>query len=244
MAITSTFGGKPTRTEPRTHLNLKTVFPCARELFHKLETQDRSPGQLRNIWEVFSLIKKPLAQVEAQISQQAADFDPAIEPYVSYASETHGKRIGRALVLLTAGSFGPIAPEHIRIGVIVELLHLATLVHDDMMDGADLPRDQATPNARWDNATSVLLGDCFFTNAIASSTQFASPYICRRVTWSAKEVSSGGIIQTQRRFDLKLKVDDYFKVIEMKTAALFAIATELGAFSAGASPEATEAMRL
>jgi len=201
-------------------------------------------GQVRNIWEVFSLIKEPLAQVAAQISQQAAEFDPAIEPYVSNASEAHGKQIRPALVLLTAGAFGPIAPEHIRIGVILEMIHLATLVHDDNVDGADLRRNQAGPKAHWVDATSVLLGDRFFTRAIEMSTQFESSYICRRVVLSVKEVCSGEIIQAQRHFDLKLKADDYFKVLEMKPAALFASATELGALLAGASPQATEAMRV
>ena len=102
---------------------------------------------------------------------------------------------------------------------------------------------QPTANAKWGNAISVLLGDCLFAHALKLSTNFPNGEVGRRLADAATEVCSGEIIQTQRRFDLKLSVPDYYKIIEMKTAALFASATELGAFLNGAAPEVISAMK-
>jgi octaprenyl-diphosphate synthase len=120
---------------------------------------------------------------------------------------------------------------------VVELIHASTLVHDDILDGADKRRGQPTANAKWGNAISVLLGDCLFAHALKISTSFQDGEVGRRIAQAASEVCSGEIIQTQRRFDLKLSVPDYYKIIEMKTGALFAAATELGAFLNEAEPE-------
>jgi len=112
--------------------------------------------------------------------------------------------------------------------------------------GTDVARraaGQPTANAKWGNAISVLLGDCLFAHALKLSTGFPNGEISRRIAHAASDVCSGEIIQTQRRFDLKLSVPDYYKIIEMKTGALFAVATELGAFINEATPEVISAFR-
>ena len=192
----------------------------------------------------FELINAQLYSVEERIRLQARAFDPAVEGYVSYAIESHGKRLRPALALLAGGATGNIGPSHLDLAVILELIHAATLVHDDILDGAEKRRGQPTANAKWGNAISVLLGDCLFAHALKLSTGFPNGEVSRRIAHAAAEVCSGEIIQTQRRFDLKLSVPDYYKIIEMKTAALFAAATELGAFLNEASPEVIGAMRL
>ena len=196
----------------------------------------------KEIKAAFALISDPLASVEERIRAQAREFDPAVEDYVAYACESSGKRLRPALTLLAAGATGGIGAQHIDLAVILELIHAATLVHDDIIDGAELRRSQPTANAKWGNAISVLLGDCMFAHALKLSTQFENSEIGRRIAHSAAEVCSGEIIQTQRRFDLGLSERDYFKVIEMKTAALFAAATELGAMLNGSTPEITAAL--
>ena len=191
----------------------------------------------------FELINAQLYSVEERIRQQARAFDPAVEGYVAYAVESHGKRLRPALALLAGGATGTICSSHFDLAVIVELIHAATLVHDDILDGADKRRGQPTVNAKWGNAISVLLGDCLFAHALKLSTGFPDGEVSRRIAHAASDVCSGEIIQTQRRFDLKLSVPDYYKIIEMKTAALFAAACELGAFINGASPEVISALR-
>jgi octaprenyl-diphosphate synthase len=193
--------------------------------------------------QAFELINPHLYTVEERIRAQAKAFDPAVEGYVSYVCGTGGKRLRPALALLSAGATGKITASHVDLAVILELVHIATLVHDDIMDGAELRRDQPSANAKWGNAITVLLGDCLFAHALRLSTNFSNSDICRRIADAAAEVCSGEIIQTQRRFDLKLSTADYYRIIEMKTAALFSAACELGAFISEASPPVIGALK-
>lgn len=188
-------------------------------------------------------INAQLYSVEERIRQQARAFDPGVEGYVAYAIESNGKRLRPALALLAGGATGEIGPNHFELAVVVELIHAATLVHDDILDGAEKRRGQPTANAKWGNAISVLLGDCLFAHALKISTGFQNGEVSRRIAHAAADVCSGEIIQTQRRFDLKLSVPDYYKIIEMKTAALFGVATELGALLNEASPEIITALK-
>jgi len=178
---------------------------------------------------VTRLVQTQIDQVEERIVRQAAAFDPDIEGYVTYAIGGRGKRLRPLVALLSGGSTGKINSGHIDLAVIVELIHLATLVHDDVMDEAEQRRAQPTVNARWGNSLSVLLGDCLFAHALNLSTGFKNSEIGRVIARTASEICSGEMIQTQRRFDLKLGVDDYLRIVKMKTGSLFAAAAELGA---------------
>lgn len=193
--------------------------------------------------QTFDLINPHLYTVDQRIKEQAKAFDPAIEGYVSYALDNGGKHLRPALAILAGGATGKITSEHIDLAIILELIHMATLVHDDIIDGADRRRDQPTPNAKWGNSISVLLGDCLFSHALKLATNFSNTEISRRIADAATEVCSGEIIQTQRRFDLKLSPADYFRIIGMKTGALFAAAAELGAFISEASPASITALK-
>ncbi|CAN5381079.1 polyprenyl synthetase family protein [soil metagenome] len=193
--------------------------------------------------EALDLIGPHLLSVEERIRAQAKAFDPAVEGYVSYVSEKGGKRLRPALALMAGGATGEVTSGHVDLAVIVEMVHIATLVHDDIMDGAELRRGQPTANAKWGNSISVLLGDCLFAHSLRLATLFRDNDICRRIAEASAEVCSGEIIQTQRRYDLKLSTADYYRIIEMKTAALFAVACELSAYVNEASPEVTNALK-
>ncbi|MEM9015843.1 MAG: polyprenyl synthetase family protein [Verrucomicrobiota bacterium] len=177
----------------------------------------------------FAFLRPELDRVEVRIRAQAEEFDPAVEPYIGYILNTSGKRIRPALAFLSGGATGEVTDDHHKLAVILELIHVATLVHDDIIDGAEIRRQAPTANAKWGDALSVLLGDCLFSHALMLSTEFDESEIGRKVAISANEVCTGEIIQTQRRFDLQLSKEDYFDIIEKKTAALFASAMELGA---------------
>lgn len=187
--------------------------------------------------QAFEPIADELVHVEERIRAQARAFDPAIELYVAYAIQSNGKRLRPALALLAGGATGAILPEHGDLATIVELIHAATLVHDDILDHADLRRGQPTANAKWGNSLAVLLGDCLFAHSLRLASAFEDNRMCRTIAAAASEVCSGEIIQTQRRFDLNLTVPDYFRILEMKTGALFAVATRLGGLLNGASEE-------
>lgn len=191
----------------------------------------------------FELIETPLRRVEERISAQGKEFDASVEGYISYACGSAGKRLRPALALLVGTATGKAQKSHEDLAVIIELIHIATLVHDDIMDGAERRRDQPTANAKWGNAISVLLGDCLFAHALRLASGFEDSSICRRIADAAANVCSGEILQTQRRFDLNLSAQDYFRIIEMKTAALFAVACELGAVLGGCDAKTAEALR-
>ena len=183
---------------------------------------------------VFEPVRTQLDEVDRRISEQANAFDPAIEGYVSYAIGGGGKRLRPLVALLSGGATGRLGAGHVDLAVIVELIHLATLVHDDIMDDAERRRSQPTVNARWGNSLSVLLGDVLFAHALNLATDFDDTRISRTIARTATEVCSGEMIQTQRRFDLQLSREEYFRIIGMKTGSLFACAAELGAVISGA----------
>ena len=188
----------------------------------------------------FELVRPDLEKVETAIRGQVRDFDSAVEPYIAYICNTSGKRIRPALSILIGGAAGEVTEDHRKIGVILELIHMATLVHDDIIDGATARRSMPTANAKWGNSLAVLLGDAIFSHALTLATDFNSIDICRKVGKAAREVCQGEILQTQRRFDLTISKEDYFQVIEMKTGALFAAATGLSAAVSGLSGEDQE----
>ena len=166
---------------------------------------------------VFQPVRAELEEVDRRISAQVNAFDPAIEGYVAYAIGGGGKRLRPLLALLGGGATGSLISEHTDLAVIVELIHRATLVHADIMDDAERRRSQPTVNARWGNSLSVLLGDVLFAHALNLATDFDDTRISRTIARTATEVCSGEMIQTQRRFDLQLSRDEYFRIIGMKT---------------------------
>ncbi|MBS0660236.1 MAG: polyprenyl synthetase family protein [Verrucomicrobia bacterium] len=193
--------------------------------------------------DILALVEPHLREVDAAIHRQCEAFDPAISGYVAYALGSSGKRLRPALALLVGGATVGVTSRHVDLAVILEMIHLATLVHDDIMDGADTRRGQPTPNARWGNAITVLLGDCLFAHALDLATNFDDAEISRKIARAATAVCTGEILQTQRRFDLNLSHADYFRIIELKTAALFACAAELGVLVGKGDPAVAENLR-
>jgi octaprenyl-diphosphate synthase len=185
----------------------------------------------------FELVRKEIKQVEKQISEQVKAFDAEIEPYIDYICNTSGKRIRPALAILAGGALGKISDDNLKIGVIFELIHMATLVHDDIIDEADTRRKTPTPNAKWGNGMAVLLGDALFSHSLLLATEFGDIDICRKVGTASREVCQGEVIQTQRRFDLSLTKEEYFRIIAMKTGALFAASAGISASLSGANSE-------
>ncbi|MFH1066985.1 MAG: polyprenyl synthetase family protein [bacterium] len=191
----------------------------------------------------WKIIRAELAQTETQLIQQAEFFDPSVKGYVEYAVESHGKRLRPALCLLCGGATGGLRDCHHHLATTIELVHLATLAHDDILDGALARRAKPTCHAKWGPELAVLLGDCLFAHALKLGARLPGKETSKKIADAAVEVCSGEIMQTQRRFDLQLSVADYFRIISMKTAALFRVATEL-ASSMNHAPEAcTQACR-
>lgn len=184
-----------------------------------------------------------LEAVNRGLRQQVSAFDSQIAPYADYAINGQGKHLRPALVALTAKALGTVGETHVKAAVIIEMVHLATLVHDDVMDEAEIRRGKATLASNWGNDIAVLFGDCLFARALTLAASFPTPDICRAVATATNTVCSGEILQTQHRADFGFTREQYFKVLEMKTAELFALSCELAAFLSRASPEQQRALR-
>src|ERR1041385_2075529 len=184
-----------------------------------------------------------LEAVARQLAEQVQTFDPEIASYARYALTNQGKQLRPALVALSAGSVGQPNDDLVTAAVIIEMVHLATLVHDDVMDEAVLRRQRPTLAANWGNQISVLLGDCLFAHALKLAAGFPTPEVCRAVSAATKTVCSGEILQTHRQRQFRSSREEYFKVLEMKTAELFALSCDLGAWLGGATPAERAALR-
>ena len=191
---------------------------------------------------VVAEVSAQMKQVDRLIRAQAAEFDPALVGYIEYLVETRGKGIRPALAILAGGTAGGIGPDHLTLGTIVEMIHLASLVHDDILDRADTRRGFPTAQAKWGAEMAVLLGDSLFAQALRLCTRFETNVVARAVADAAHDVCQGEILQTQRQFDLSFSEEDYRKVIGMKTAALFSVATRVGAILSCGEGEQADAL--
>lgn len=188
-------------------------------------------------------LEEELQEVERRIVHQASLFDPGAEAYVRYALEGGGKRLRPALVLLAGKVAGGWSEGMRDLAVIVELVHVASLIHDDVLDQAEMRRSRATCNAKWGVELSVLLGDALFAHGLQLATKLENAEVARKVAEAARHLCEGEILQTQRRFDLKMSTADYLHVVGLKTGALFRVAAEVPFLMHGAAEVKKEAAR-
>ncbi len=184
-----------------------------------------------------------LHAVTQRLMGQAREFDPQLVPYAEHALNNGGKHLRPTLVALAAGCFCKPDASHVTAAVIIEMVHLATLVHDDVMDEAQIRRGSPTVAAKWGNEIAVLFGDCLFAQALKLASNFPTTEVCRAVSLATNTVCSGEILQTQQRRRFEAAKRDYFRVIEMKTGELFTLSCDLAAFLSGAKPEHRAALR-
>lgn len=205
---------------------------------------DGARGELKQFWTQLSEPLRPfLKDVTDNLAGQVDAFEPEVAEFARYALENQGKQLRPLLVGLSAQATGSLRFEHVRIAVIIEMIHLATLVHDDIMDHADVRRSRPTLASRWGNEVAVMLGDCLFAHALKLAAEFPTVDVCRLVSESTRTVCSGEIIQNFRKDELKGAKERYFKVIGMKTAELFALACDQGAFHNNSSPKTRSQLR-
>jgi octaprenyl-diphosphate synthase len=191
---------------------------------------------------VFALLGTHMVELDRFLHAQLASFEPEIRTMVDYCIDTSGKRIRPALVFLS-GWRGPgqVSPDLVRVAAVVELVHLATLVHDDIMDEADVRRSRRTASREYGATAAVLLGDALFAHALHLATQFPTTEICAAVSESTRRVCAGEIVQTLRRGSTNISRADYQRIVDLKTAELFRVSCFLGAKLGGFAPDFVEA---
>jgi octaprenyl-diphosphate synthase len=193
------------------------------------ETTPRSRAAYGDFGTVFSMLRPQMEELDSFLRTQIAAFEPEIRDMADYCVDTTGKRIRPALVFLSGWREpNSISPELTRVAAVVEMVHLATLVHDDIMDEAELRRGRRTAVRAYGPVAAVLLGDALFSHALHLAAQFPTTEVCLAVADSTRKVCAGEIVQTLRRGTTNITATDYWRVIELKTAELFRLSCFLG----------------
>jgi octaprenyl-diphosphate synthase len=183
--------------------------------------------------EVFELIRPELALVERQIRDESISSASAVTAIGQYLQVSGGKRVRPALVLLAAKLFGGATPAAISIGAVMEIIHTATLVHDDVIDAADRRRGRPSTNSRWGNHTSVLAGDWLYMQAFKIAVQERNFRFLDILIELTQLMVEGELIQLDVIGKLDLSVEEHLDLIYRKTACLFGACTRLGAVLGG-----------
>ncbi len=190
---------------------------------------------------VFARLKPHVRALDAFLAAQIEAFDPEVRDMADYCIDTSGKRIRPALVFLSGWRDEQVSDDLVRVAAVVELVHLATLVHDDIMDEAAIRRGRETAARAFGPEAAVLLGDALFSHALHLAAQFPTTEVCLLVSAATRRVCSGEIIQTMRQGTGSLTREQYFRVIDLKTAELFRVSCLLGSRLGGYEDSFVEA---
>ncbi len=210
------------------------MFHCPMSSVRRAE----SPNVPHNAYgAVFTRLRPHMAALDEFLGQQVQAFEPEIREMADYCIDTSGKRIRPTLVFLSGWQASEKPSENlVKAAAVVELVHLATLVHDDIMDEAELRRSRRTAAREYGATAAVLLGDALFSHALHLAAQFPTTEVCHMVSESTRKVCAGEIVQTLRRGSTRITREDYWRIIDLKTAELFRVSCYLGAFLSGAEP--------
>jgi octaprenyl-diphosphate synthase len=216
------------------------------------EHPDRSTCASRAEIPTFGLVAEPLRRVRSLIYEQLTEHLPAfaglklsahrrrpedLDRLIEYVSSRSGKMIRPALLLLAGRCCGRITDEHIRVAAIIEMIHNATLLHDDVIDEGQKRRGLPTINRLWGNETAVLLGDLLLSRVFKMCAELEESQAARVIAAAAVRLCEGELKQAIQKHDWLLSEPDYIEAITEKSAVLFSSSCYLGAVLAGAGQE-------
>jgi octaprenyl-diphosphate synthase len=181
-----------------------------------------------------SVIAADMQAVDAAIRTQLHSDVALVSQIADYIISAGGKRIRPALVLLMAKAWGYQGEDHYKLAAVVEFIHTATLLHDDVVDESDLRRGRKTANAMFGNAASVLVGDFVYSRAFQMMVSVNSMRVMQILADATNVIAEGEVLQLMNMHDPDVTEERYLQVIRSKTAKLFEAATELGSLIAGA----------
>jgi octaprenyl-diphosphate synthase len=188
--------------------------------------------------EVFELLKDDLAAIEVEFARQSSSPVTVVTDIANYLISGGGKRIRPLLLLLSAKSLDCQSEARIRMGAVVEMLHTATLVHDDIIDEANLRRGRPSSNTTWGNAKCVLAGDWLYMQAFRTALDERNFRILDLLISLTQEMVEGELLQMEKLGHL-INEEEYFDLIYRKTACLFKVSMQLGAVIADSAAGAT-----
>ncbi len=201
-----------------------------------------TPRQI--LTEIQGLLANDLIATNKLILDQLSSEVPIIQKIAEYIISSGGKRLRPLLVLLSANNFGwHSGSEHHELAAIIEFVHTATLLHDDVVDASQLRRGQETANQIWGNQISVLVGDFLYSRAFQLLTRRNHASVMKMLAQTTNSIAEGEISQLMNRHEPDISEENYLEVIRRKTACLFSAATEAGALLGTQDTDAHKAMR-
>jgi octaprenyl-diphosphate synthase len=197
-------------------------------------------GQAVSAKEVFDLVKRDLERVEQEISRESVAAVDAITSIGQHLQEAGGKRLRPSLLLLSSKLIGDGGESAIRLGAVVEMIHAATLVHDDVIDAAETRRGRPSTNVQWGNHTCVLAGDWLYMQAFQIALRERNFHILDLLITLTQMMVEGELLQLERIGRIDVTEADCMELVDRKTACLFSVCARLGAQAAGADSQTEE----
>ena len=191
---------------------------------------------------LYALIGPDMKAVDAVIRDRLHSEVVLVRQVAEYIIGSGGKRLRPALVLLAAGAMGYAGRRHHDLAAVVEFIHTATLLHDDVVDESDLRRGRNTANAMFGNAASVLVGDFLYSRAFQMMVEVDDMRVMSVLSDATNVIAEGEVLQLMNCHDADVDERRYLQVIRYKTAKLFEAAAQLGAILGGAAPEVERAL--
>lgn len=196
---------------------------------------------LSGLDEAYRLIKPQLESLDKLLESQMRHPEACVAEMLQYAARYSGKKLRPALVFIIGDICGAVTEEHTKLAGVVEMIHLATLVHDDVVDNAEVRRYAASVNRRWTNTDAVLLGDIIFARAINLLASLRNPRALDVLTNCVSIICEGEIHQNSLCHEPEVDEEVYFRIIKNKTAALYGAGCELAAMFSGVRAELVDA---
>lgn len=191
---------------------------------------------------IHDVIAGDMRAVDAVIRSRLASDVALVRQVAEYIVSSGGKRLRPALVVLSAGAFGYGGAHHHQLAAVVEFIHTATLLHDDVVDASQMRRGRPTANALFGNAASVLVGDFLYSRAFQMMVEVESMRVMQVLADATNVIAEGEVLQLMNCHDADVDEHDYLQVIRYKTAKLFEAATRLGAILGAAARDVEDAM--
>jgi len=206
-------------------------------------TMQTEPVPRLDLSRIYQPIAAELDEVERRIQAQMATYQGVVGQLMGHVAKFAGKRMRPSVCVLTGKSLGRVTTVHYDVAVVAEMIHNATLVHDDVLDEAATRRNLPSVNTKWGTEVSVLFGDYLFAKAFAVCAAIENREVLLTMAETAKVMCLGELLQNVNRFNFDLSEPDYIDIITRKTAYLFGSCAGLGAVASGGDAEMRDAMR-
>ncbi len=192
--------------------------------------------------QLYGPIAGPLQEIESLFCRELQSSHGSLASVLSHGTQLGGKRLRPAMLLLSGAAVGPLTQDHVVLGTVIEMVHTATLVHDDVLDEAETRRHVPTVNHRWNDHTSILLGDYLFAQSFRLAATLPSTEACRMIGEAARRVCEGELRQVLLRDALDLDEETYLSMLGGKTGELCRVACQLGAKASCGNDDVIEAL--